>query len=130
MLDLLPIHIFCAPEVAHFRNHRKSLFKNIIHNIPPLTQMYRLPVSVVILNLLINPPEKRGHLRRIVAGVPHDRVDGVPETVWHKPPVSGLDRRPFQRRFEALEPSAFADSLPVVIAEKEIIRLQVAGELH
>ena len=102
-----------------------DLFPDIIDDIRPPTQMLHFPMGVVVLDLLIHPTENRSDFCRIMAGVSHDGVDGVPEAVWGEPPVSWFDPGSFQRHLEPLVPPRFADPFTIVITKEKIIRLYV-----
>jgi hypothetical protein len=57
------------------------LAPDVIHDNSPVSQMLRLPMSVVILNFLIHPTQHRTNLCRIMTAVSHNRVNGVPEAM-------------------------------------------------
>ena len=86
-----------------------QLTQNVVHDLSPVSQVLRLPMSVVVLDLLIHPAQHRADLCRVMPAVSHDRVDGMAEAMGRQPPVTRLDFSPPQRPFEAAAPLGLAD---------------------
>lgn len=65
---------------GHIFHCRADLFiPDLIDDVREGFQVVQAPVGVVVLNRLVHPPQYRSYLRRVVAGVPDQGVDGVPE---------------------------------------------------
>ena len=85
------------------------LAPDIIHDLSPASQMLRLPVSVVILDLLIHPAQHRTNLCWVMTAISRDRVDGVPEAMGSQPPVTRLDLSTPESSFKVTAPPCLAN---------------------